>query len=104
MPPTTTVNALQAKTKAAKGKIFIDVGFWGGLIPENISAAQELCEEGIMGLYCSLSAQPEPFKQDFPAMNKVDLESAIGRLEEGTTITVSTVIIYEKVKYEKSDI
>jgi dihydroorotase-like cyclic amidohydrolase len=35
IPPTTTVNNLQEKIKAAKGKCWVDIGFFGGVIPGN---------------------------------------------------------------------
>ena len=34
-PVTTTVAALEAKRQAAAGKCWVDVGFYGGLIPGN---------------------------------------------------------------------
>lgn len=35
IPPTTTVEYLQAKRKAALGQCHTDVAFWGGVIPGN---------------------------------------------------------------------
>lgn len=35
LPPTTTVPNLEAKRKAARGKCYTDVAFWGGVIPGN---------------------------------------------------------------------
>lgn len=35
IPPTTTVNNLRVKREAAEGKCWVDVAFWGGLIPDN---------------------------------------------------------------------
>jgi len=32
IPPTTTVENLEQKKEAAKGKCFVDVAFWGGII------------------------------------------------------------------------
>jgi allantoinase len=35
IPPTTTVENLELKQKAAQGQCFTDVAFWGGVIPGN---------------------------------------------------------------------
>src|SRR5580658_1472283 len=35
IPTTTTVEALQEKRAAARGKCWVDVGFWGGVVPGN---------------------------------------------------------------------
>jgi allantoinase len=35
LPPTTTVENLEIKRKAAEGQCRADVGFWGGVIPGN---------------------------------------------------------------------
>lgn len=87
---------MQSKIQASKDKIYIDVGFWGGLIPENITEAKQLCEEGIMGLQCSLAPRAEPFKKQFPSMGKDDLEKALSEMQEGTLISVSICL---KTKY-----
>lgn len=35
IPPTTTVENLKTKVASAKGNIYCDLGFWGGVIPGN---------------------------------------------------------------------
>lgn len=35
IPPTTTLENLNIKAKEAFGRVFVDVGFWGGVIPGN---------------------------------------------------------------------
>jgi allantoinase len=35
IPPTTTVENLAVKRNAAQGQCWTDVGFWGGVIPDN---------------------------------------------------------------------
>ncbi|KAF3796191.1 Allantoinase [Nymphaea thermarum] len=52
-PSTTTVEALKLKVDVAKGNIYIDVGFWGGLVPENafnLTSLEGLLEAGVLGL------------------------------------------------------
>ncbi|KAG8036214.1 hypothetical protein G9C98_004794 [Cotesia typhae] len=40
IPPTTTVDNLKVKMKAAEGNLFVDVGFWGGVVPGNTFHAE----------------------------------------------------------------
>uniref|UniRef100_A0A1Y1KB19 Amidohydrolase-related domain-containing protein n=1 Tax=Photinus pyralis TaxID=7054 RepID=A0A1Y1KB19_PHOPY len=35
IPPTTTLHNFKQKLKAAQGKVYVDVAFWGGVIPGN---------------------------------------------------------------------
>ncbi|KAI4461509.1 allantoinase [Holotrichia oblita] len=35
IPPTTTLDNLKIKLQHAENKIYVDVAFWGGLVPEN---------------------------------------------------------------------
>jgi hypothetical protein len=49
IPPTTTVNGLKEKIKAAQGKCWVDVGFYGGIIPGNANELKALVQEGVRG-------------------------------------------------------
>lgn len=49
IPPTTTVENLDLKVKAAKDQCFVDVGFWGGVIPNNEKDLKPLVEAGVKG-------------------------------------------------------
>jgi allantoinase len=54
IPATTTVEALQAKRRAAVGKCFVDVGFWGGLVPGHAADLEPLWAAGALGFKCFL--------------------------------------------------
>lgn len=49
IPPTTTLKGLQEKIKAAKGQCWVDVGFYGGLVPGNAKELLPLVEAGVRG-------------------------------------------------------
>ena len=49
IPPTTTVANFREKIAAARGKCFVDVGFYGGVIPGNSEDLMPLVEEGVRG-------------------------------------------------------
>jgi allantoinase len=54
IPPTITPRALEVKRAAARGKCMVDVGFWGGAVPENLGQLRELHEAGVFGFKCFL--------------------------------------------------
>ena len=49
IPPTTTVAGLKEKVKAAQGQCWVDVGFYGGIIPGNASELKALANSGVRG-------------------------------------------------------
>ncbi|WP_231123107.1 allantoinase AllB [Nocardioides sambongensis] len=55
VPATTTVAALQAKQRAAAGKLAVDVGFWGGAVPESLGSLEALWLAGVYGFKCFLA-------------------------------------------------
>jgi allantoinase len=49
-PVTTTVAALEAKRQAAAGKCWVDVGFYGGVVPGNADHIEPLLKAGVLGI------------------------------------------------------
>jgi allantoinase len=49
IPPTTTVAGFKEKIKAAQGKCWVDVGFYGGIVPGNTHELKPLVREGVRG-------------------------------------------------------
>jgi allantoinase len=49
IPPTTTVANLNEKIAAAQGKCWVDVGFYGGIIPGNQDELKGLVQAGVRG-------------------------------------------------------
>jgi allantoinase len=54
IPPTTTVAALETKRAAARGQVYVDVGFWGGAVPGNLADLRPLHDAGVFGFKCFL--------------------------------------------------
>ncbi|MEN8376496.1 MAG: amidohydrolase family protein, partial [Gemmatimonadota bacterium] len=54
-PATTTVHALELKRAAAEGSLRVDVGFWGGLVPDNVEDLVPLWDAGVLGFKCFLT-------------------------------------------------
>ncbi|MEU5362074.1 allantoinase AllB [Streptomyces sp. NPDC005925] len=55
LPPTTTVEHLRVKQKTAAGKAHVDVGFWGGALPDNVADLRPLHDAGVFGFKAFLS-------------------------------------------------
>lgn len=49
IPPTTTVRGFEEKLAAAQGQCWVDVGFYGGVIPGNAEELVPLVEMGVRG-------------------------------------------------------
>jgi allantoinase len=54
IPPTTDLTALARKRAAARGRVHVDVGFWGGAVPGNLGELVALHEAGVFGFKCFL--------------------------------------------------
>jgi allantoinase len=76
-PATTTVAALRAKLAAAEGKLAVDVGFWGGVVPGNAAELRPLVAAGALGCKCFLVPSGV---DDFPAVGEADLRGALPEL------------------------
>ena len=49
IPPTTTLEGFQAKLAASQGQCWVDVGFYGGVIPGNADQLLPLVDAGVRG-------------------------------------------------------
>jgi allantoinase len=77
IPPTTTVANLRAKMKAAEQQCFVDVAFWGGVIPGNTVELAELFTAGVVGFKCFLIHSGV---DEFPNVSEADLRTAMPEL------------------------
>lgn len=84
IPPTTTVHGLKEKIKAAEGQCWVDVGFYGGIIPGNAEELKPLVREGVRGFKGFLI---DSGVEEFPAVSSTDIEKAMTELaDEPTTL------------------
>lgn len=54
VPPTTDLAALALKRATARDQVHIDVGFWGGAVPDNLGDLVAMHEAGVFGFKCFL--------------------------------------------------
>ncbi|KAF9811500.1 hypothetical protein IEO21_06584 [Rhodonia placenta] len=83
IPPTTTVSNLEAKRAAAQGQCWVDVAFWGGVIPENQTHLRPLIDAGVKGFKCFLI---ESGVEEFPCVNEADLVAAMEEIKDTSTV------------------
>lgn len=73
IPATTTVDALIAKRVATVGKLWVDVGFWGGVVPGNQGELEGLIEAGVLGFKCFMVPSGV---EEFGHVGMAELEAA----------------------------
>jgi allantoinase len=82
IPATTTPEALELKRTTAGGRLHVDTGFWGGVVPANANdpgVLRALIEAGVCGFKCFLVPSGV---DEFPAVDKNDLRAALPVLAE----------------------
>jgi allantoinase len=77
IPPTTSAGALDQKIAAAEGKLWIDVGFHGGIVPGNENDLRRLVGSGVVGLKCFLC---DSGVEEFAAVTLGQLAGAIDQV------------------------
>ncbi len=77
IPPTTTQAGLAAKLAAAHGQCWIDVAFWGGVVPGNTAELGPLLAAGVRGFKCFLVPSGV---DEFPHVTAADLRLAMPEL------------------------
>ncbi len=77
IPATTSARGLREKLAAAEGKLWVDVGFWGGVVPGNLSELKPLWEAGVFGFKCFLVPSGV---DEFPHVSESDLHVSLQEL------------------------
>jgi allantoinase len=74
IPPTCDVPALEVKRKSAENQAYVDVGFWGGVIPGNVPQLHALHDAGVFGFKCFLLNSGV---EEFPPLERGEVERAM---------------------------
>lgn len=77
IPPTTTVDHLEAKRAAARGAVHVDVGFWGGAVGTNLADLEKLHAAGVFGVKAFMSPSGVP---EFPHLVEVVLDQTLAEV------------------------
>ncbi|CAN3377083.1 hypothetical protein DIURU_002084 [Diutina rugosa] len=83
IPPTTTVENFNLKIEAAKGQTWVDVGFWGGLVPTNLEDLKPLIRMGVRGFKGFLINSGV---DEFPAIDPEYIRKAMTTVEGEPTL------------------
>ncbi len=79
IPATTTAAAFREKLAAAAGKLWVDCGFWGGVVPGNLQELGALWREGVFGFKCFLVPSGV---EEFAHVGEEELRAAMPVLAE----------------------
>lgn len=79
IPVTTDRAALQSKLAACREQLFVDVGFWGGVVPGNAAELGPLAEAGVLGCKAFLVHSGIA---EFPNATENDLRQAMPVLRD----------------------
>ncbi|EFX05681.1 allantoinase [Grosmannia clavigera kw1407] len=82
IPPTTTLAGFRAKLDASRGQCWVDVGFYGGLVPGNAHELLPLVEAGVRGFKGFLIHSGV---DEFPAVGPEDIATALQTLRDADT-------------------
>src|ERR1700733_4590210 len=77
IPATTTAAGFREKLAAAAGKLWVDAGFWGGVVPGNAAELRLLWESGVFGFKCFLVPSGV---EEFAHVTERDLRGALPEL------------------------
>jgi allantoinase len=77
IPATTSAGACIEKIAAATSKLWVDVGFWGGVVPGNTAELRPLWETGVFGFKCFLVPSGV---EEFAHVTESDLRTALPEL------------------------
>jgi allantoinase len=66
-PVTTSAGALQQKLNSLQGKLWVDCGFWGGVVPDSLGDLDELIRAGVLGVKSfTIHSGIDEFPQVYP--------------------------------------
>ena len=74
IPVTITKAAFDEKLAAVSDKLWVDCGFWGGVVPHNIDDLDELLTAGVLGVKSFLI---DSGIDEFPPVNEQDISKAL---------------------------
>jgi len=74
IPVTTTKAAFQEKLDSVDDKLWVDCGFWGGVVPQNINDLDELINAGVLGVKSFLI---DSGIEEFPPVEAKDMRAAM---------------------------
>ena len=82
-PVTTSASALEQKIQSAEGKLHVNCGFYGGVIPANADSLEDLLKQGVMGIKAFLTHSGI---DEFPNVTEADLRKALPVIKQHNSV------------------
>lgn len=82
LPATINKEALNLKLEAAINQNYVDYGFYGGLVPENIDKLEELAKAGVLAFKCFLSDITSDVPGDFTHVDDYSMYKGMQKIAE----------------------
>ena len=73
-PVTTSIENFNTKLQSTEGKLHVNCGFWGGIVPKNAGKLEDFLQSGILGIKAFLTHSGI---DEFPNVTKKDLAKAM---------------------------
>lgn len=82
LPATINKEALDLKLEAAVNQNYVDYGFYGGLVPENLDKLEELANAGVLAFKCFLSDITSDVPGDFIHVDDYSMYKGMQKIAE----------------------
>lgn len=82
LPATINKEALDLKLDAAVKQNYVDYGFYGGLVPENLDKLEELADAGVLAFKCFLSDITSDIPGDFTNVDDYTMYKGMQKIAE----------------------
>ncbi|VEU21517.1 DEKNAAC102353 [Brettanomyces naardenensis] len=83
VPPTTNLANFNTKIESAKGQTWVDTGFWGGLVPDNLEDLIPLIRAGVRGFKGFLM---DSGVEEFPMITPAHIEEVLRKVKDQHTV------------------
>jgi len=100
IPPTTTLANFETKLATARNDCFVDVGFWGGVVPGNTAELAPMFAAGVVGFKCFLVPSGV---DEFQHVTEADLREAMPELTRLGALLIVHAELPESILNNGSD-
>ena len=100
IPPTTTLANFETKLENARGECFVDVGFWGGVVPGNTPELARMFAAGVVGFKCFLVPSGV---DEFPHVTEEHLREAMPELTRLGAMLIVHAELPDSIRSDVSD-
>ena len=100
IPPTTTLANFETKLETARNDCFVDVGFWGGVVPGNTPELARMFAAGVVGFKCFLVPSGV---NEFQHVTETDLREAMPELTRLGAMLIVHAELPETIRTDSSD-